>query len=307
MISFKSYLQENDYASKTIKSNEQIIYRFLDWLEVEEKGLEIEQVSYRDVLAYIKYLQGKRVQQASIRNYVKAIELFYDYQKELGKAELNTTNPAKGITIKGIRSKKLYHVFSLEELNGLYTNFNPKAGGFNEQVIYQRKLTNQRNKVMLGLYVYQGIQTSELARLLVQDINLREGKVRIPQTKNSNERELELKAVQILDLMEYLTKTRKEILKISRQENESLLVSPRGGNVVNDYVKGMLKQLREQNKAVRKMHQIRTSVIVQWLRQCNLREAQYRAGHKHISSTEKYKANDMESLLDDINRFHPQN
>jgi len=38
--------------------------------------------------------------------------------------------------------------------------------------------------------------------------------------------------------------------------------------------------------------------------QC-LREAQYRAGHSYISSTEACQQNDLEGLSEEISQFHP--
>jgi site-specific recombinase XerD len=51
--------------------------------------------------------------------------------------------------------------------------------------------------------------------------------------------------------------------------------------------------------------QIRASVITKWLRIHNLREVQYLAGHRFISSTESFMENDMEGLKEEINQFHP--
>lgn len=51
--------------------------------------------------------------------------------------------------------------------------------------------------------------------------------------------------------------------------------------------------------------QLRASVIVKWLRMYNLREVQYMAGHRYISSTESYQQSDMEGLKEEVNKFHP--
>ncbi len=51
--------------------------------------------------------------------------------------------------------------------------------------------------------------------------------------------------------------------------------------------------------------QIRASIITYWIQTEGLRKAQYKAGHRYISSTENYLSNDLESLKDDISQFHP--
>ena len=47
------------------------------------------------------------------------------------------------------------------------------------------------------------------------------------------------------------------------------------------------------------------SVITKWLKQYNLREVQYLAGHRYISTTESYQQNDVEGLAEEINMYHP--
>lgn len=42
-----------------------------------------------------------------------------------------------------------------------------------------------------------------------------------------------------------------------------------------------------------------------WLKNYNLREVQYFAGHKFISSTEAYKLDYVDGLKNVLDRFHP--
>ena len=51
--------------------------------------------------------------------------------------------------------------------------------------------------------------------------------------------------------------------------------------------------------------QVRVSVITYWLGMYNLREVQYMAGHKYVSSTESYVVNRLEDLQSDIDKYHP--
>ncbi|OEK09122.1 hypothetical protein A8C32_13505 [Flavivirga aquatica] len=67
----------------------------------------------------------------------------------------------------------------------------------------------------------------------------------------------------------------------------------------------LAKELKEINNSFTDVKQIRTSVIIHWLKQNGLRKAQYLTGHKYISSTERYQQDDLESLHETINNFHP--
>jgi integrase/recombinase XerD len=53
------------------------------------------------------------------------------------------------------------------------------------------------------------------------------------------------------------------------------------------------------------MAQIRASVITNWLKHYNLREVQYMAGHKYVSSTECYRTDHLEGLQKELEKYHP--
>jgi integrase/recombinase XerD len=57
-----------------------------------------------------------------------------------------------------------------ETLQDIYKTFLAKESGYP-----YKKLLYQRNSVMLGLMVFQGLDSGDLERLTVKDINLREG------------------------------------------------------------------------------------------------------------------------------------
>jgi integrase/recombinase XerD len=69
--------------------------------------------------------------------------------------------------------------------------------------------------------------------------------------------------------------------------------------------KRLSAEIRQQQKAFINFKQVRTSVIVGWLSACNLRQVQYMAGHRFVSSTEKYYLHHIEDLKADIDKFHP--
>ncbi|MDF1573072.1 MAG: hypothetical protein P1P82_15795 [Bacteroidales bacterium] len=51
--------------------------------------------------------------------------------------------------------------------------------------------------------------------------------------------------------------------------------------------------------------QIRSSVITHWLKHYNLRQVQYMAGHKYVSSTERYQQNNLDKLQGQLEKYHP--
>lgn len=112
--------------------------------------------------------------------------------------------------------------------------------------------------------------------------------------------------------MEYLYTTRKEFLKCQPEETEILFLSApiRGQNKVEteeplNIFKKILQELKMHNPKLINLQQIRVSVIVNWLKKYNLRQVQYKAGHRNIYSTESYLKNDAQELQAEIDKYHP--
>ena len=301
---FLDYLLIKGYSTSTIKSYIRDVAHFTDWSGKE--NIPIESVSYTDILAYIQS-KRKQVIQRTISMYINSIKHYYNYLNLTGKV---SENPTTQIEIKGIKRKILYHTLNKQELESLYNNFElPKEDDLNKNQNWFKSsvLVSKRNKVIVGLLVYQGLNTSDISNLMLQDIKLRDGKVYIAGTRRSNERELNLEAHQMLDLMEYTLQTRNELLKLTGKESNHLFVSTGDGTKFTNMMQKLVMKLNKLNSKLTSIQQLRTSVITQWLKLYNLRQAQYMAGHRYVSSTESYLINDVEDLQDDITKYHPTN
>jgi len=65
------------------------------------------------------------------------------------------------------------------------------------------------------------------------------------------------------------------------------------------------KMINRYEPGLRNKSQIRTSVITGWLQHYNLRGVQYMAGHKYVSSTERYRMDTLEDLQKELEKYHP--
>ncbi|WP_221420394.1 site-specific integrase, partial [Fulvivirga sp. M361] len=145
-----------------------------------------------------------------------------------------------------------------------------------------------------------------LAKLTTEDIGIMSGTIHIKGGRTYNERTLALQAVQIIELDRYMYQTRKELQEAFKQkDSQQLLIT--GYAEYRDIHKRLVQRLQKQDTQVQSNQQIKASVITHWLKQYNLREVQYMAGHRKIQTTEAYQQNDMEGLQLDIDRLHPLN
>lgn len=304
---FKSWMEKQGFAKDTVRPLTNYTGCFLDWLEREKK--EVNQVSYPDVMEFIKYYQNK-VSTGLLNRKLGAIRKYYEWLQLLGDTE---KNPAAGLTLKGRKTTVPHDLLDREALEELYENYH---------VTDERE---QRNKVILGLLIFQGLTNEELHKLEPGDIKLKAGKIDIPAGK-SESRTLKLEPLQILELQEYIKITRPQILakiyaydpkqpfyrpgkkpdKINKEQlQRQLFISMNGSTSIKNSILHMVRVLQQINPNVKSAAQIRQSVITEWLKVKDLRTVQYMAGHKSVSTTERYQANNLEDLEEALNVHHP--
>jgi integrase/recombinase XerD len=285
---FKGYLESIRLRPSTIVNHLRYTQRFLQWLETE--NLTLENCTYNDLLNIIKAYRQQGFSVNNINNHLNGIRYWYDYQRKQGTAG---HNPAVNLRIRG----------SIEQLpNNLLTP------GQVEQVYgqYQAETPVQkRNKMMIGLVVYQGLEREELQRLEPGDINLVKGLVRARRNSRLQGRTLKLHACQILPLQEYLTNVRSELLKRKGQPSEKLFVTIGESQHIKEAMRELLNGLKKKYPFLKSFLQIRISVISHWVKEKNIREVQYMAGHASIYSTQRYIRASLDDLKEELSLFHP--
>jgi integrase/recombinase XerD len=309
--SFKNYLESQDKSKSTVKSYVSYALDFISFLDKD--NTEIENATAKEVLSYLNYLQ-KKGQENKTRNIrLNVIKQFFNWQIEIEK---RAENPIAHLKIRGNKRQKLYPILTREELEEIYIKYEiPTAEHKKSKCNWFKtfQLAKQRNKSILSLMLNQGLTTPEVAKITLNDLKLKEGRLYIEGSRKSNERTLELKSNQIIELMEYQYTTRNELLEYQNNKGvERLFLStPTAGklkateNGKLDIWKSLRNDIRKYNPKFINFKQVRTSVITHWLKSENLRQVQYKAGHRYVSSTEKYLVNQTEDLQADIDQFHP--
>lgn len=310
MHSFKNYLQERGNAKATIEHYQRVLLDFITYLD--QDGTETENATAKEVLAYQNKLIQRGYQNKTRNTALSVVKKYFNYQIEIGE---RTENPVQHLTIRGGKKQKLYPILERHQLDQIHHNYKtlkPNDKNKNRAWFKVSKLARERNKVILSLMIHQALTTAEIDRLQAKDLKLKEGKIYIAGTRKSNERTLELKSHQMMELMNYQCKTRVELLKYCKEETGNLFIStPPLGQGYNrrtdtkEIWKLLTKEIKAENKDFINFKQVRTSIITHWLKQYNLRKVQYMAGHRYVSSTERYLINNNEDLQEDIDQFHP--
>jgi site-specific recombinase XerD len=309
MGTFSDHLFSKGHSSASVEAERRQLGYFMTWCDQE--GMEPEEAGYRDLLAYVAHMRKSgTIKPITMQKYMGTLRHFFAWQVKTGKRE---DNPARDIDIQDIQRKVLQVMLSKQELERIYQSYGTKEAG-KDVIASEAKqqnwakasaLATKRNKAILGLLVFQGLTSHEIAALTVKSLELRAGKVHVEEGRRHNGRSLTLEAAQVMDLMEYTLSVRGDLLKLTGKASDALFVSVGAGQRLNNTLNKLLEQITKLEPKVKTLQQLRASVITHWIKTLNLREAQHRAGHRYVSSTEAYLINDLEGLAEDVARFHP--
>lgn len=288
MKSFEDYLQYKRLRKGSIIDLLCYVRRFTEWMEKE--NLTTETCTYTDLLSLVKIYRDKGFSIQNQNKHILGIKHYYNYLKHIGKVNYN---PAENLLVKGNIQKLPRDILSREQLEEMYENYQPETP------------VQKRNKIMLGLLIYQGLTREELDRLEPENINLTKGIIHIKRNVKLKQRILKLAACQILPLQEYLTETRKTLQELRKVKTNKLLINTGKEESIKELSRELLRELRLKHNFLKSFIQVRNSVISHWMTEKNIREVQYLAGHGSIISTQRYAQVNLQELTEQLNKYHP--
>lgn len=280
-MTFSDYLtQTKRHSAVTAKAYIRYAAGFAAYLETE--GIGVEKLTYPDLIAFIGYRQkqgyGKRYTNAQLT----AVKHWLDWLVEEKRLDYNVAN---GLFIRGRHKPVPSGLLSGEELRYVYESYQIKTHN------KQHYPSMVRNKVMVGLMVFQGLLPDEMHQLKVSDLDLQKATIAVPSSKRSEARTLNLEAVQLYDIQKYLSES---------GVSDVLFV----GNVFN-FVFLLCQHLRNIHPLAKNALVLKMSLITELLKTKDVRLVQAFAGHRYVSSTERYQTSHLQSLQHDLERFHP--
>jgi len=287
MIALKSYMLEK-YSPNTVKVYLIDIYRFLDYMG-EERAVK---ATYQVIMQYVDYLRTRYQNPRTINRMLYGVKAWYFWLTHTGQ---RGGHPCRHLVLKDAGYEDI-------QLQDLFTSIELEKLMHRSERFENVKL---RNKVIISLLIYQALRVSEMTMLRVQDINLESGTVYVRPMLRTMARTLKLRTEQVMLFYNYIHKIRPGMQKIGTSR---LIITMRGtaengegiGYLVENFNKTLFPD-RTLNPRT-----IRQSVITNMLKAGkDLRMVQVFAGHKKISSTEKYRQSGLEELKTAIEKYHP--
>lgn len=284
-----NYLEERHYRNGTIRDKKTYTRRFLTWLESDT--LNVETCTYPDLLNFIRELKKQQRGTENINKHLSAVKQLYESQMSLEKLQYN---PAANLYLKGQIQRLPHDLLNQKQLISIYNSLQPKTA------------VQHRDKMILGMYINQGLIRLEIDQIQTTDLNLEQGTVSIRKNVKLGERILPLAPYKIMSLHKYLNEIRPTLLSQSKGEKGKRLFFTLADNpTINDSLKFFLRALKKQHPELKSFHQIRSSLISKWIKEKPIREVQYLAGHNSITSTERYRLVDLQDLQESLKQFHP--
>ncbi len=284
-MSFEEYRNKNGYSVKSIRVQNSHINRIKSWCI--NQNINLEEIGYNQALQFIDSERERGIQNQSIIREINSIRIYFDYLLESGTIKQNII---KRVRIRQSAKKVLPETLSPQQLETIYQSFLNLPEW--EHRTQTAKEPHKRNVVILGLLVYQGLISGETAKLETPHINLSEGKIYVPSTRKSNARTLKLQANQILPIKSYIEEFKPNPYLFPTKKHSDMICK-------------IVEQVKKNHPEIIDSRQIRTSVIMNWLKSNNIRQVQYMAGHKSIRSTEQYRNHDLTDLTKQLELFHP--
>jgi len=136
----------------------------------------------------------------------------------------------------------------------------------------------------------------------MNDIDLKKAIIQVPLVARNNSRVLELTALQVVELQEYLKDARKELEQF---KSHQLFITGGPSKDLNNSLSRLKKKVQEGFPKLQNLAHWRSSIIVHWLEHSPLLEVQKKLGHRYASSTERYKIHAVKNLQQQLSLHHP--
>ena len=257
----------------------------------EDIGKDLKEITLDDLEQFVAGLYDIGIHPRSVARILSGVRSFYRFLMLDGYIESDPTELLESPKI----GMKLPEVLTVDEI---------------DRIIGSIDLTldeGQRNRAMLEVLYSCGLRVSELVHLRYQDINRKEGFIRV-EGKGGKQRLVPIsdRALHEIELYEI----DRNCMKVKPGCEDILFLSRRGTGLSRIMVFHIVKEQTEMAgvKKTVSPHTFRHSFATHLLEgDADLRSIQEMLGHEKITTTEIYTHIDRQALRREILEHHPRN
>jgi integrase/recombinase XerD len=288
---FLGYMSvERGASPHTISAYRRDLTTYVAFLEARGVGTP-STVTRDDATAFIAHLQDAGLAPASVERKAAAVKSFHKF---LVREGVTDNHPTAGMPLPK-KPERLPDVMSVDEASRLL------------DLPFADSPVGVRDRAMLEVLYGCGLRASEAASLDLNDVDVREGFVRV-FGKGSKERGVPVAGAALTALQDYLVHGRPYLRpKSRRQDPAAVFLSVRGGRLARQTVFEIVRRHGRRAGLDLHPHTLRHSFATHMLEGgADLRALQEMLGHYDRSTTEIYTHVDRSHLREEYLSTHPR-
>ena len=282
---FEKYiLIDLGYLYNTFTGYKNNVINYLEWLT--DNDIKPKKVTLNQLYDFIAYRREKGDADRTVTGFKSAITHF---NQAIGMK----SNPALMLSLAKCERKTPTQLLDEEFLDAIYRDTSANT------------LVQKRDRCMLGMMLFMGLQRTELASLQLEYLDLENARLYVPATPSTNERYIPLHPKQIMHLSQYIFDLRPKLLQYFKKETNQLFFSSGAGNNLDGALNRILKRIKLECHYVRNFKQFKQSRMVIWVKEHGLRQAQYLGGYRYVTSVQRYDSKNIDDLQKKLEYHHP--
>lgn len=292
LSSFKAYLLlERAMAANTIAAYEHDVSMLLAFLEANRPGKKLEEITLADLQDFLEYINDLELATYSQARIISGVKAFFRF---LMLEDVIKEDPTELLQAPRLR-KTLPEALTIEEVNASIS------------AIPLDKPEGHRNRAMLETLYSCGLRVSELTGLLVSNLYLDLGYLRVIG-KGNKERLVPIGEEAARQINFYRQHMRAQ-LKIADKAKDVLFLNRRGGAISRVMVFNIIKEAAQKANISKNVyphifrHSFATHLVANG---ADLRAVQQMLGHSSITTTEIYLHMDTGYLRQTLAAYHPR-
>lgn len=282
---FKSYIiNELGYTQTTFKGYRTCVNSYLDWLKAN--SINPKKMTLSQTYDFLAYRRLKGDTSGNITIYKTALTHF---NQAIGMQ----SNPALLIHLAKRESKTPTQLLDEEFLDTIYRDTSANT------------LVQKRDRCILGMMLFLGLQRNELGILDLEDLKLEEARLYVPQTLTTNERYINLNPKQMMHLSQYFYDIRPKLVSEYSVDTNRLFFSCGDATGLEAVMSRMMKRIKREFHYVKDFKQFKQSRMSIWVKELGLRQAQYLGGYRYVTSVQRYDFKSIDDLKMKLEYNHP--
>jgi len=299
---FKEHLEERNFSERTVETYLYNTRRFLDFLtRYYPRIRSMEKVTKEIVHDYQRYLQSYRNRKNEpLSNSTQILKLISvrKFFHLLVEQDLILKSPAASITLPKEEQTLARDVPTENEVMNILENLKPVEP------------VSIRNRAIVETFYSCGIRTTELCRLKVQDVDLKEQILTVVKGKGNKSRIVPIGQYACYYIQLYLEKSRKYMLKGRRADPGYLFLTKRGNPFNNTTInrsvmKGVSRMLDKKKhlscysfRHATASHLLAGNVDIAYIARL--------LGHASLKTTQRYLKIEIGDLKKMHSLYHPR-